>query len=312
MPAARLSDNSKFQLTLGIHFALLVLLAATHRQLRAHGWYELFDAYRLVTGICAGVFLAQICLVGCWAAFSQSSSALRIGLLVLFAPLLAAVQSQVFNETNLFVWWFTNAEDTLERYTIWCVELSLFAMLVATCGFTLRCAGLRVISSVVSPTGENAWQFRLSDIVGWIVVMALLLAAGRWLQDYGWNWRRGRQVAEWALRGNFWAQARFAGLGALLAAGLLGFKSARYGLALMILTPLVFSMFDNVLTLGRPVSNDPSAANMLRSFYSADVMAIMVYVFAAVFGGTLLVVRDCGYRLSWRKPWTSPPVAEST
>jgi hypothetical protein len=309
---SRLSDNSKFQLTLGIHFALLVLLAATHRQLRAHGSYESRDAYRLVTGLCAGVFLAQICLVGCWAAFSRASSALRIGLLVLFAPLLAAVQSQVFNETNVFVWWVAWGEDYLLRYTIWAVELSLFAFAIALCGWGFRLLGFR-LSLPDSATGrESWWQWGLKDLAGWFVVMGLLLAAHNWLREFGWSWRRGLDAVDWALEGSFDAQSAFAFLTLLLVVGILFFRTSRLGLAVMILAPLAFSLVDGMLRDRRPNVEAMSREYAIGYVFSDDTVAVMYYTFTFVFGGTLLVVRDCGYRLRWRKPWTSPPVAEST
>ena len=129
--APRLTANSAIQLTLGVHVGLLVLLAAVHRQLRAGGWYQNYelDVYRVMTGLCSGLFLAQICLVGGWVAFSGRSAALRGAALLLFVPLLAAVQSQVFNDTQFFAWWFVGWENSALRYATWVVELTLLALL---------------------------------------------------------------------------------------------------------------------------------------------------------------------------------------
>lgn len=302
MPRTRLTDNSVQQLTLGVHLALLVLLAGTHRMLRSNGGYEgeWWDVYRFANAICAGVFLAQIGLIAIWAAFSQRASAVRGGVLSLFVPLLAAVHSQVFNDTNFFAWWIASSEDYRMRYAIWVSELSLWAFALCAIGLGLRCAGLCVVLPDSLNTDRRFWQFRLIDIASWVAVVAMVLAAGRWLQGYGWI-GRGIQAATWALEGNFLMQGEFATLALLIIAGLLSFKSSQIGLAVMLLAPLVLGLFNDAVR----------RASLPNGLSILDVTAVMFYTFATVFGGTLLVVRDRGYRLCWRRPWSSPPVAES-
>lgn len=312
MPGTRLSDNSVVQLTLGVHLALLMLLAAAHRFALSNGWYaDYYEAtsIRFTTGICGGVFIAQIGLIAGWAAFSRGSSAVRAFGLLLFVPLVAAVQSQVFSETKLFVWWYTSLDDYRMRYAIWVAELSLWAIAMCAIGLGLRCSGLGLIAVDAPNTDQRFLQFRLVDIASWIVVIGMALAAGRWLNGYGWL-GRGIEAANWAMEGNFWMQGEFAALALLIAAGILCFRSPRIGLAIMMLVPLALSVFnESVRRSGRP--NGLSVIDVLSYFFSQDVTAVMFLIFAAVFGGTLLVVRDRGYRLVWRRPWSSPPVAES-
>ena len=299
----RFSDNSVLQLTLGVHLALLVLLAAVHRLLWNNHWYggPPYGTYRLMTGLCAGLFLAQVCLISFWAAFSGRSTALRGAALLLIVPLLVAVQSQVFNETNYFVWWFTNWEDSRMRYTTWVVELTLSGLIVATCGMGLRLAGFRM-QSPDQRASEPTWTCRLVDLGGWFVVLSLAFAAGHWLRDYGWSWHLPRLAWEWSDDGYFLSKGEIVFLGLLLATGFLWPKSPRWGVALIFLLPLAFSLFDEWRMGPLDPGEGPSTFYFHRKVFTHNTLALMYCVLCLVFGGTLLVVRDRGYRLIWRNP----------
>lgn len=299
----RLSDNSVLQLMLGAHLALLVLLAGVHRLL-SDGYYSITTSYRMALAVVGGVFVAQVALVACWAAFSRSHSALRIGALVLFVPFLAMVQSQVFSETDVFVWWGADRQDTLMRYTIWAEELGLFAIGVAMLGVGMRRAGCRLESPHSPAVDFGGWRFRLIDLVYWSVLAGLILGAVRWLGEYGWTWRRAALVAEWGVGGGWIPQVELAISGVAIAMAVLGLGSRRWTIVVLIFTPLLLS-FVNEYGLKRFLSISPSVDFVYGPLYSQDFSAVLHYVFGLVFGGTLLVLRDRGYRLIWRNPWNS-------
>ena len=148
------------------------------------------------------------------------------------------------------------------------------------------------------------------------MVVGLLLAAARWLQEYGWRWQHLLNAWEW-WSCEYVLHQEFIVLGLAITGGLLWFPLRRWGLIAMLAGPLVLAIEGEMFRLWGLLKN-PAAIN---EDYSGkgyfphghpELAALQFFAFAAVFGGTLLVVRDCGYRLSWRKPWTSPPVAEST
>lgn len=314
MPAARLSDKSKFQITLGIHFALLVLLAAAHRY--AQGGVYSSSSFRQALAIFSGVFVAQVALIGWWAAWSRSSSGRRISALVLLVPLLAAVQSQVFCRVSIIAWFIAGEEDYYLRYLTWVVEFTAFAFHVCAVGIILRSCGFRCGNEKSLPADGWSWHFGFRDVAEWCAVVGLLLAAARWLQEYGWKWHHLLKAWEW-WSCEYVLHQEFIVLGLAITGGLLWFPSRRWGIVAMLVGPLALAIEGEVFRLWGLLKN-PEAINEDYSgkgyfpHSDSELAALQFFAFAVVFGGTMLVVRDCGYRLSWCKPWTSPPVAEST
>ncbi len=310
----RLSGNSLFQLTLGLHFALLLLLAVAHRYAQGSGYSP--SSFRLALAIFSGVFVAQVALVGWWAAWSRSSSGRRIGALVLLVPLLAAVQSQVFCRTSIIAWFIADQGDYYLRYLTWVVEFTAFAFHVCTVGMILRSCGFRCGNEKSSPADPWSWQFGFRDVAEWSAVIGLLLGAARWLQEYGWKWQHLLNAWEW-WSCEYVLHLEFNVLALAITGGLLWFPSRRRGIVAMLAGPLVLAIEGELLRL-RWMLRYPE---MVDQDYSGkgyfphsdpELAAVQFFAFAAVFGGTMLVVRASGYRLTWHKPWTSPPVAEST
>jgi hypothetical protein len=310
----RLSNNSLFQLTLGLHFALLVLMAVAHRYAQGGGYSP--NSFRPVIAIFSGVFVAQVALIGWWAAWSRSSSARRIGALVLLAPLLAAVQSQVFCRVSIVAWFIAGQEDYYLRYLTWVVEFTAFAFHVYAVGMILRSCGFRCGPEKSPPADPWSWHFGFRDVAEWSAVVGLLLAGARWLQEYGWRWEHLLIACEWCSC-EYVLHQEFIVLALTITGGLLWFPSRRWGIVAMLVSPLVLAIAGELFRL-RWMLKYPDA---IHEDYSGkgyfphsdpELAALQFFAFAVVFGGTMLVVRASGYRLTWQKPWTSPPVAGST
>lgn len=307
MPRTRLTDNSVLQLTLGVHLALLVLLAGWHRFWLGESIYGI-DVYgSLPQAVFGGVFLA---LIACWSAFSTHHSALRTGAIVLLVPILTAIQSEVFCSSYFFIWWGGANADPVIRCAIWVGEMLVFAGGIAGVGLVLRCAGWRIELPRVGATDKSAWRFHLIDLVYWGILVGVFFAANRWLQEIGWTWEISRLSLQWALSENVWPQLEVMALTLLLATVVLSIKSRRWLAAGLVLLPLTLSTLEPIRAQCG-LDFDPPFAKEFYAILPWYFHVLLSCVFAATFGGTLLVVRDRGYRLCWRRPFSSPPVAES-
>lgn len=289
MPLApRLTQQSAVQLVLAIHLGLLFLIGS----LQTRAWcnrdnWQWCTAFVVFSG---AVFIAQIGLIACWAAFSHQPIAVRLGTMVLFVPFLALVQSQVYQEGRHCGWWLAPSYFSPERHMIWVMELTTYSFLI-----WIPCSGLRVARFGLNARGAEppernlTWSFRLSDLIGLATLAAICLGVVKWLGEHAWTVAGIQDVFSWG-HSRRRPAFEFAACALTILIGVF-----RWPLRWTAATATVFVLFltvANTWWLKGWLPDD--VGRSLPWYFYLEAYGLFVLIFSA----TLLVFRDRGCRLS--------------
>jgi len=319
----RLSNNTVLQLTLGVHFALLMLFATVNRALFDNPF--VIDHQVLIGNLqlaCYGGFaLAQICLVGTWAAFSNASAVLRCGMLLLFLPLLAAAHAQVFANATAILWWEPEGWQEPRRTLIWIANYCLFTWMLALGAFFVRSLGCEIVwRDAPRVVPANAFQFRLHSLFAWLLLTCLVLGIGQL------PFLRFSFVDVLVAIRSQWhvpdvMVGKHLALSIALCFAVLAFRSWKWIGCVLLFLPLVLGILD-VLWLKTFLYGAGTDASAVNTGMPRDFVGLLYYVFVVTFAGTLMVVRRRGLQMKVQTPWwidlfrrdagPPPPVAEST
>jgi hypothetical protein len=292
---SRLSEQSIWQLLLAVHMGLLVLISCEQHLFRGlNRWTDLdYESLHKLALIASSIFIAQVGLIALAAVFGHGSPALRLSALLLLVPLLVVTASNLAGNNFSYLYgWLRNGDmSPIERHMCWLINFSKFVTVVCPLGGLLRLLGF----DIRRDEGKSAaarHPISLLDLLGAVMVVCVTLAIFRWLQtDRGWNWSRWSNVLSWhrPLDTPF----RFALFTHVVLFATLSRLSLWRTLPCLIGVTLLLSLAD--ATFFRPWITDAVGHPSSWSYY---VWAYGSY--AIVLGGSLLVVRDLGYRLCRR------------
>ncbi|WP_425613943.1 hypothetical protein NA78x_003790 [Anatilimnocola sp. NA78] len=291
--ALRLSEQSVWQLLLAVHVGLLTLISCEQHLFRGlDSLVELdYESLRTLALIASSVFIAQVALIAIGAVFGHCSLGLRLSALLLLFPLLAVTASNLAGNSFFFLYgWLRNGDMwTVDRHMSWLIRLSAFAAVVCLTGGLVRLLGFDIRSEEGTNAGARC-SVSLRDLLSVFLVICVTLAIFRWLQsDRGWTWRRWSVVLNW-----HWpfdtAPIRFALFTHVVLFATLSRLSLWRTLPCLIGVTLLFSLAD--ATFFRPWITDSLGHQLSGLFYLWSYSS-----YAVVLGGSLLVVRDLGYRL---------------
>ena len=258
--------------------------AAAAQWMADRGWGDAWIVRDVLESVAWLVFAAQAALIACW--FSFSSRAL-IGRLFGAAILLALLGVGVFD-----VFWrqFGAALGAFQTAMLGAALTMPAYLTVALVLLPVRRSGgwrLRWRTAEPPPLGRPA-QFRLRDILGWTFGAALVLGAARWAipseAEFG-----GRTI----------------GLNIYLLLALTGLFFGLHAIPLLWACawprrPAVLAVVLALIAVALMAAAEYYGfawLGFIASRYETQMHFFGAAVHALVFGGTLLAVRACGWRL---------------
>jgi hypothetical protein len=314
----RLSDNRVLFLLLSINFAMLVALNIIHQPVGP--LVEETDlAENLQLAVFGGCFIAQLSLVAFWAAFSNAATPVRCGVLIFGVPLLAAIHSQVFGHSRVILW-FGPGDLEPGRTLNWSVEYWLFAWIVSAGAFIVRSTGVEVEQQdAPDRTPASLRQFGIATLLSWSLLVALVLGAGQLLSLTSLMVIDVTEGFEIALRYREYSPWVLTVLAFLLGCTVMAARPHAWTWALLLAIPILVSLLDAVWFKSWMFGATNEA---LASYFPlpGGFLLLFHFVFVLIFAGPLLIFRERGYRLRFRRPWwlemfrsgpKPPPVTES-